>query len=261
MCLLVFAYRQHPNYELVVCANRDEAYDRASSPARYWEDAPQVLAGRDLEKGGTWMGISSTGRFAALTNFRDPAQRDPSAPSRGLIVSDFLRGAEPAQPYLAELAPRSRGYNDFNLFLRDATGCFYFSSRSGNVVKLGPGLYGISNELLDVPWPKVVRAKAALAKTLRETDWIEPEQLLSLLADRSLPDDAALPDTGVGLEWERVLAPAFIVAPHYGTRASTVLLIEYNGRATFVERSYAPEGLASGTASYALVLDRSEMPA
>jgi uncharacterized protein with NRDE domain len=251
MCLLAFAYRQHSDYELIVAGNRDESYDRASAPAAFWQDAPQVLAGRDLEKGGTWMGVTNTGRFAALTNFRDPAQRDPNAPSRGLIVSGFLTRSEAAADYLAQLAPQSARYNDFNLFLHDASGLFYFSSRSRQTLKLDPGIYAISNALLDEPWPKVVLAKSKLAAIVAHRA-IEADAVLKILSDRSQPPDAQLPDTGVGREWERVLGSAFIVAPNYGTRASTAILMRRDGHIDVIERSYAREGEHLGTQRFAV---------
>lgn len=240
MCLILMAYRVRPGYELVVAANRDEFHDRPTAPLTFWDDSPQVLAGRDLREGGSWMGITRAGRFAALTNYRDPHHALPGAPSRGHLVSDYLQGAEPARAYLDRLIPRAGAYNGFNLLLGDETGLYYYSNRAGGVRRLGPGLYGLSNHLLDTPWPKLERGRRALSRVLdRESD-PTPEELLCLLADRTPAPDAELPATGVPLEWERWLSPIFIdAAPGYGTRSSTALVVDSRGRVQMVERTWA----------------------
>lgn len=236
MCLIVLAYRQHPRYRLIVAANRDEYYRRPAAPAHFWPERPDVLAGRDLEQLGTWMGITRTGRFAALTNYRDPSAVKPGTRSRGRLVSDYLCGQEPPQAYLCRVAAESDSYNGFNLLVGDWETLFYFSSRTGRVEEVSPGIHGLSNHLLDTPWPKVVRAKSQLAGLLGSGD-ISPEGLFDILRDTELFPDGQLPDTGVGLEWERLLAPVFIVSPDYGTRANTVLLQEAGGKVAFFERT------------------------
>jgi uncharacterized protein with NRDE domain len=225
-------------YRLVLGANRDEFYDRPTAAMGYWADAAQVLAGRDLRGGGTWLGITATGRFGAVTNYRDPASFKAEAPSRGHLVSAFLQGRETPQAYLDSLGPRAGVYNGFNLLLGDRQDLFYFSNRAGGPQALVPGVYGISNHLLNSPWPKVEKGKAGLDALLHGNGPIDPEALFDLLAGRSIPPDGQLPDTGVGLEWERILSPLFIQGPGYGTRSSTVLTWEKNGRINVQERGF-----------------------
>lgn len=235
MCLILVAYRCHPGYRLLVAANRDEFYDRPATPLAFWDDAPQVMAGRDLKAGGTWLGITRTGRFAALTNYRDPTRQAPNAPSRGRLVGDYLQSDEPARAYLDRLIQDADAYNGFNLLLGDAEGLFYYANYAGPARALEPGLYGLSNHFLDTPWPKVERSRAALRQLLNRHTDLAPDELLQLLEDRTSAPDAELPHTGVSLEWERWLSPIFITAPGYGTRASTVLLARDCGNTRMIE--------------------------
>lgn len=206
----------------------------------YWQDAPNILAGSDLAGGGTWCGITGDGCFAAVTNYRDPRDVRDDSPSRGLLVSEFLRGPKPPRTYLADLSSEAHRYNGFSLLVGDADDLFYFCNRENVARELEPGLYGLSNHLLDEPWPKVERAKRGLADLLI-ADTIDTSHLLELLADGRRPRDAALPSTGVSRDWERVLSPIFISSPMYGTRSSTALLVAYDGRVSVTERGY-PEG-------------------
>jgi uncharacterized protein with NRDE domain len=238
MCVILLAYKSHPVYALVLAANRDEFYERPTARADYWEDVPGLLAGRDLERGGTWLGVTQAGRLAAVTNFREPGQRIADAPSRGLLVSDFLRSVEKPEAYLERLCLSAGRYNGFNLIAADAQRLCYYSNRAGAPRNLVPGIYGVSNHLLDTPWPKVARGKQALAEILAATDAPQPDDIFRLLADRSCADDSCLPETGVGLELERVLSPLFIATPVYGTRSSTVVLLDREGRMTFIERTF-----------------------
>jgi uncharacterized protein with NRDE domain len=241
MCLILFAFRAHPDYPLVVAANRDEFYARPTAPATWWDDAPQVLAGRDLRGGGTWMGITRSGRWAALTNYRDPADLEASGRSRGHLVAGYLRGEQPPGDYLETLRPRASAYSGFNLLVGDPRSLHWYANRQARGPRaLAPGIYGVSNHLLDTPWPKVARGKRALAELLAPRGRPDPERLLSILLDRTFAADHELPDTGVGAEWERVLSAPFIVSPEYGTRASTALLVDRHGRALFHERSFEP---------------------
>lgn len=238
MCLILFAYRTHPGYELLVAANRDEFYDRPTAPLAFWTDHPALLAGRDLQEGGAWMGVSRAGRFAALTNYRDPDRVQPDAPSRGHLVRDYLCGAEPARTYLDRLREHADGYNGFNLLLGDATGLYCYSNRAAGIQRLTPGVYGLSNHLLDTPWPKVERGRCALRQVLEQPAEGVADALLGLLTDRTPAPDAELPSTGVPLEWERWLSPMFIIAPGYGTRSSTVLMVSATGCARMVEMTW-----------------------
>jgi uncharacterized protein with NRDE domain len=245
MCLILFAHRVHPAYRLVVAANRDEWFERPTAPAGFWADASEVFAGRDLEHHGTWLGVTTTGRFSAITNFRDPGNHRPDAPSRGRLVSDFLRSSSTPVAYLERLRPRAAAYNGFSLLVGDADSLYYFSNREGEIRGLQPGVYGLSNHLLDVPWPKVRLGKTRLAGHL--DDGVDPDGLLALLSDTGVAADEELPRTGVPLEWERSLSALRILAEGYGTRSSTALLIGADGEVCFVERSFDQRGQALAT--------------
>lgn len=237
MCLILFAYRTHPRYELVLAANRDEFYARPSAPMHFWEETPDLLAGRDLQAGGTWLGITRTGRFAAITNYRDPGSVRPNAPSRGHLVSDFLKGQQPAWNYLNRLVLRGKDYNGFNLLLRDSQGLYYYSNEDAEPRTLEAGIYGLSNHLLNTPWPKVERGRCGLTAVLEKAQ-PSRDSLLDLLADRTRAQDEELPHTGVSLEWERTLSAMLIESPHYGTRSSTALTIENTGRVWLAEKTW-----------------------
>lgn len=237
MCLILFAWKMHDHFPLILAANRDEFYARPTAPAAFWEDAPGLLAGRDLRAGGTWLGITRKGGLAALTNYRDPATLKEAPPSRGMLVGDFLRGRRSPAAYLHWLSSRAERYNGFGLLVGNPEELHYFSNR-GTSVPLMPGIHGMSNHLIDTPWPKVERGKQALGDLIAREDTPSTEALLDLLTDRTRPPDDRLPMTGVELEWERVLSPLFIESPVYGTRSSTVLIVDRKGRVTFVERLF-----------------------
>ncbi len=241
MCLILLSYDQHPDYKLIFAANRDEFYDRPTRPLAFWEDRPEIIAGRDMKGNGTWFGVDRTGRFAAVTNYRDPAQYLPHAPTRGALVSDFITASETARTYMQKIASVGQHYNGFNLLIGDRSGVWYYSNRGNDIQKLKPGLFGISNHLIETPWPNVKKGKAELQDLLSAQKDINYEDLLKILADQSVPPDETLPDTGVGIEWERILSPLFITSKVYGTRSSSVLLVKRNGRVIFVERTFIPE--------------------
>lgn len=236
MCVLLFAWQANPRFALVLAANRDEYYARPAASADFWSDAPQVLAGRDLDKGGTWLGVSATGRFAALTNFRDPRTRKADAPSRGALVADYLRGDTAPGAYLASLASNAERYNDFCLITGNRQEIWYYASRPNERRRLEPGIYGLSNHLLDTPWPKIQQGKQRL-RTLLGQDPADAA-LFELLRDETGVPDNELPQTGVSLEWERALAPLFVRTPAYGTRCSTLLFMEHQGNTRFLERTF-----------------------
>jgi len=240
MCLILFAYDVHPSYRLILAANRDEFYNRPSMPADFWARHPQVLAGIDLQEKGTWLGVTKQGKFAAITNYRDPASWNPEAPSRGKLVSRYLTGRASAETYLKKIIPRAPQYNGFNLLAGDEKDLFVYSNR-GAVQKLSPGIYGLSNHLLNSPWPKVERGKSLLTAALTRSGKDLAESLFAGLADRHTPEDRQLPETGVDREWERVLSPIFIASPVYGTRSSTVLLMARNKRMTLMEKVFNGE--------------------
>lgn len=254
MCLLLAAIKVHPRYKLILAANRDEFYNRPTAPAGFWKEAPDLLAGRDLQGGGTWLGVNRGGKIAAVTNYRDPASHKEGAPSRGKLTTDFLLGKDGPEAYCETLSRKAALYNGFNLFLGDRERHCWFSNRGDGPRLLPPGLYGLSNRLLDTPWPKVRRGKEALRPLLSGERPFDPEEILDLLADRTLARDEELPDTGVGLERERMLSPMFIESPLYGTRSSTVLLIDLLDRATLLERTYDSD--PPTTVKYAFQIER-----
>jgi len=237
MCLIVFAYNVHPSYRLIIAANRDEFYERPSSSADFWKDHSRVLAGRDLKNSGTWLGVTKDGKIAAVTNYRDPSTLKSDAPSRGKLVGRYLTGKRSADNYLKNISGQTENYNGFNLILGDDNDLFVFSS-CGEKQKLKSGIYGLSNHLLNSPWPKVVRCRKMLKAALDKKGDALEEALFSVLADRRVPQDNKLPATGIGLEWERLLSSIFIESPIYGTRSSTILLIGKNRRVRFVEKVY-----------------------
>jgi uncharacterized protein with NRDE domain len=239
MCSIFFAYDAHPRYRLIAAANRDEFYARPTAAANFWADAPEILAGRDLVHGGAWLGLTRGGRFAAVTNYRE-ARPAPMAGnvSRGNLVVDFLRGTAAAEDYLREIQKNAGSYSGFNLLVGEINSPIgYFSNRAADFKILESGVYGLSNHLLDTPWPKVERGKNALRRLLEKED-VDAESLFEILRDNAVAPDADLPDTGVGLERERLLSPIFIETPIYGTRCSTVLMIEKTGKVLFAERTH-----------------------
>jgi uncharacterized protein with NRDE domain len=240
MCLIVFAWRASAAFPLVVAANRDEWRERPAEPARWWSDHPDLLAGRDLQAGGTWMGVTREGRFAAVTNFRDPSDKRSNARSRGGLVTEFLLGSDSPARFLSNLSARSHEYNGFNLILGDGASLLYFGSREGTPRAIEPGVHGLSNHTLDEPWPKVVRGNARMGRALEGRD--PAPALFEMLSDRTGARDEDLPQTGVNLEWERRLAAALIVGADYGTRASTVLTIDTSGAVCLEERTRDAEG-------------------
>lgn len=238
MCVIYLAYKQDPDHPLILLANRDEFYDRPTAYAVHWQDHPSILAGRDLVAGGTWLGVTKTGRFAAVTNYRDlsvPTGRI----SRGNLVADFLKSDIPAEIYLAAIQANAREYSGFNLLLGEMNSntneLFYFSNRGQVIRKLEHGIYGLSNHFLDTPWPKVTKGKVRLGEIINTQN---TEHLFDLLADESLARDEDLPDTGIGYEREKALSAIFIKTPVYGTRCSTVLTFDREFNFKFEERVF-----------------------
>jgi uncharacterized protein with NRDE domain len=249
MCLILFSYMTDADYPLTVAANRDEFYNRPTQPLDFWDDSSGILAGRDQQSDGTWMGVTRSGRFAAITNFRAPSLIKAQAPSRGLLVRDFLADSQSPYEYLEQIRLSAAAYNGFNLLVGCLNGgepsLFYFSNMGGDIRTLGPGTYGLSNAFLDTAWPKVDSGKREFDRITRTYRDAATDHLLDLLANDTLPDDRDLPHTGVGLSWERMLAPIFIVSETYGTRSSSIVRFDARGGVTFVERSYRKD--LSGT--------------
>ena len=251
MCLIAFAWKAHPVYRLVVAANRDELHSRPTAPAAFWQDAPQLFAGRDLKDGGTWMGVTSHGRFAALTNFRDPGEFKPGAPSRGKLVADFLCEQTLPEQYAEHLGATQFLYNGFNLLTGDGDSMWYVGNRAGAPREVAPGVHGLSNALLDTPWPKTesLRDDLAAALTRNGDPAALTAALFDALADVRPASDPQLPQTGVGLDRERELSPRMIVSPLYGTRSATILLMGHDGVTHVAERNFNPAGEVTGEVS------------
>jgi uncharacterized protein with NRDE domain len=238
MCIILFAYKVHPRYPLVMAANRDEFYDRPTIPAAFRQNTPDLLAGRDLRHGGTWLGMTRTGKIAALANHRTPRSFRTTALSRGYLVRDFLLSEDSKDVYLERLKREANLYKGYSLIFGDMGCLYYFSNRSMVAEEIPPGIHGQSNDLLDTPWPKVQRGKEALWKILSAATGPSPEALFTMLADRTVADDKLLPDTGVGIEQERLLAPIFVKGSIYGTRSSTLAIVDSENNTTFIERTY-----------------------
>jgi uncharacterized protein with NRDE domain len=252
MCLIAIAYRAHPRYELLLAANRDEFHRRPTAAAAPWEDAPEVVGGRDLVGGGAWLALSARRRLAAVTNVRRMEAPDPSAPSRGQLVADFVRADLSAEETAGQLMPLAERYAGFNLLLWDGEALVYLSNRPApSWQRLRPGVHAVSNAQLDTPWPKLQRLRKALGDQLSAGP--DPETLLAALADERPPPDAELPDTGVGLDVERRLAPPFIRGADYGTRASSLLWVPSDGGDMhFIERRFGPNGVPGGESRLSL---------
>jgi len=259
MCIILLAYHCHPQYKLIVAANRDEYYSRPSAPAQFWPDQPNIVAGRDLLQQGTWLGVTKQGRFAALTNYRDPAGMRTDAESRGQLVSRFLAGSQSSQEYLQAVEQEAGRYNGFNLLvgnIGDNDSLWYYSNRSKQISQVERGVSGLSNHLLNTPWPKVMRGRERLKKAVGSRGNVQEELMWQILTDRAKPDDAVLPQTGVTLELERILSPIFIESPGYGTRASTLLFVGYDGQVQFVERSLDVETECWHKKEYQFVIEK-----
>ncbi|WP_243317183.1 NRDE family protein [Geothrix paludis] len=246
MCLIALAYRAHPDFELVIAANRDEYHARPTAPAGPWEDAPEVFGGRDLSQGGSWLALSKRGRLACVTNVRRMVAPDPGAPSRGGLVASFVRGRQPARAFADELRERAMAFAGFNLLLWDGTDLRYLNNHPRFLSReVPPGVHVVSNADLDTPWPKTEKLRRAMTAWVVSGDGDEAP-LLAALADPTPAADADLPDTGVGLELERKLSPAFIVDPTYGTRCTTIATLGRDGAVRFREWRFDPAGQLAG---------------
>lgn len=244
MCLILVAWQVHPEYPLVLAANRDEFYARPAAPAHWWSAPSALLAGQDLKAGGTWLAVNRRGAFAALTNFRDPQQLRSDAPSRGQLVPQILDEASSPEARLERLQAEGPRYSGFNLLWSEGAALCVYESVPARTRRLGPGIYGLSNHLLDTPWPKVEQAKSRLAKALGSLP--QEQALLELLRDNAPAPDEQLPRTGVSLPWERLLSSAFIHAPDYGTRCSTILTRTVQGEVHFHEQTWDASGEPAG---------------
>ena len=250
MCLILFAWKKHPDYDLIVSANRDEFFNRPTQTAHVWDGQPDLIAGKDLTAGGTWLGITKTGKFAALTNYRDPSNINPKAPSRGHLTKDYLTQDISPQDYLDRIQKENLPFNGFNLLIGDNDSLWYYNSINHQITSLPPGVYGLSNALLNEPWPKVLIGQENLKKLIEQKD-ISTNQLLQIVQNKSLAADDQLPKTGIPIDWERALSAMYITKENYGTRCSTALL-KKKDKFTFKEWSHSHLGQKEGQIEFIL---------
>lgn len=246
MCLISFAWKHHPSFKLILVANRDEFYDRPTAPLGYWHDHPEVLGGRDLKEGGTWMGMHRSGRFTAITNYRDMASLKMLAPSRGKLTSDFLTGTSSSEEFFENVKPDLNKYNGFNLLTLENDKLFYFNNIEPKLKEVSPGVYGLSNSVLDTPWPKVQKAKSYFSKSIA-MEKLDVDEILDWMCDGDVASDELLPSTGVGLELERKLSAMCIATENYGTGCTTLVTISWGGEVNYIERTYSRGGRREGT--------------
>ncbi|MEP4889650.1 MAG: NRDE family protein [Aliiglaciecola sp.] len=242
MCILFIAVEQHPDYPLIIAANRDEFHQRPTAQSEFWAASPNLLAGRDLEAGGTWMGANVNGRICALTNVRDPQKLLSNAISRGHLVSEFLINQDPPQDYLSKLRESKQQYNGYNLLFGEWNDLYVYNNHTDNVNRLGAGVYGLSNADLDSPWPKINQGVNKLREHCQQASSLDSEKLFEILLDQTKANDELLPKTGVPLDWERKLSSIFIQSADYGTRSSTLLLVNKNKQVTWQEHTFDRQG-------------------
>ncbi|HET9473181.1 MAG TPA: NRDE family protein [Steroidobacteraceae bacterium] len=257
MCLLVLAWRCHPRYRLVVAANRDEFHARPAAALAPWEDQPGTVGGRDLLAGGTWFAIDGARRCGIVTNFREFGRRRRSAPSRGELIPTYLAAGSSPGAWLRTLETDAPGYAGFNLLLADRESLWYATNRSDEFAReLPPGIYGLSNEFLDTPWPKLVRVRARfeamLAEPASEDRRVLSGELFAMLADREIAAPVTLPPSDLSPEWARKFSAPFVLDPTYGTRCSTVLTLSGDDSLAIAERRFDANGDAAGESEYAL---------
>lgn len=244
MCLIGFVWDSHPKYKLIFVSNRDEFYNRSSAPIHFWKESPDLIAGKDLEGGGTWLGTTRKGRFAAITNYRDPKNIKQNAPTRGMLTYNFLAGLDSPEEYLSQISTKAKDYNGFNLLVGDLLKgeLYFFSNYENKIKKVEKGIYGLSNALLNTPWHKVNKVKEKLTKiTTENPERIESTLLLKTLIDKEMPEDSQVQQTGLPMRLEKMLSPMFIESEDYGTRASSVILLDRRNSLLFKERVYKGE--------------------
>ena len=250
MCVLALGWKSHPRWPLVLAGNRDERHDRPAAALARWDEAPEVLGGRDLEAGGTWLGVSERGRLAVVTNLRGFGAPRPQAPSRGLLVRDLLTGRG---RYAAVRQDELAAFSPMNLILVEGGNASFMTNKpAAAILPLAPGLHGLANGELDDPWPKTRQLKAALAAWFEAGD-DEPDALFAALADRTPAPDAELPSTGLGLERERLASPVFIAGDVYGTRCSTVVRVNSDGEGEILERRCGAGGAPLGATALTFI--------
>lgn len=249
MCLIVVSLNNHPDYQLIVAANRDEFYNRATASANYWDEHPDVLGGRDLQAGGTWLAMNLNGRIGMVTNYRDLTRINPVAPSRGALVADYVSSDVRPLRYMEQVASEGDRYNGFNLLVGSPRELYYYSNYGQGITAVPPGLHGLSNHLLNTPWPKVKKA-LQMVRPVLDANTIDIDRLMDVMYDDAVAPDAELPDTGLGPARERALSSMFIKSPGYGSRNTTVVLVDRANNVRFAERVYNTADFSYTTQSF-----------
>lgn len=240
MCTVLFSIKSNSDYEFILAANRDEFFRRPTAPLHFWGAEKSILAGRDLEGGGSWLGVNTKGRFAVLTNFREPMAEKKSFLSRGELVENVLSYSGPVSNFYSVVGDADK-YRGFNLLYGNSKEMYYFSNRKKDVILLPPGIYGLSNHFLDSPWPKVEKGKYRFFQIVDQNQFTNL-QLFAMLEDTARPEDSMLPDTGIGLQWERLLSSIHIRGEIYGTRSAAIITQDSAGQICFTERTYSEDG-------------------
>ncbi|MFD1451974.1 NRDE family protein [Oceanobacillus sojae] len=243
MCLITFAYHAHPKYKLILLSNRDEFYNRPTLPARFWKDKPDILGGRDLLQLGTWLAVSKQGKFAAVTNYRDPELPEAKTFSRGELPVDFLLQNIDGKMFLDQLSKNRHNYAGYNILFGDKDKLYQYNNVYNQGSEIKAGVYGLSNDTLNTPWPKVERSKSELSDYIQSHTVVQTEDLLHSLKNNTQAEDIFLPQTGIRKDLEKALSSIFIETPGYGTRASTILLIDHHKHVTFIEKTYDKEDI------------------
>jgi uncharacterized protein with NRDE domain len=250
MCLIVFAWKAHPNYPLILASNRDEFYHRPTSAAHQWPDHPSIWGGRDNEAKGTWLAVNEQKKLAAVTNYRDLSNINPDATSRGELSVDFLLNENTGADYIHKIDQKADTYNGFNLLTFDDDQAFHYSNYEKQVNELAPGIYGLSNALLDTPWPKVAHVKSMFTALIEKP--FQTDDLLKMMQNNTLANDSLLPATGLPYHKEKALSSICIRTEGYGTRCSTIIIKDYYGAMRFAEQSYAVGGREAGLVDFEL---------
>jgi len=238
MCLVLLAYKIHRDYPLIIASNRDEYYERRSIPAEFWHEYPDLLAGRDIRGEGTWLGLTKNGKIGLLTNYRDPKIYKDFAPSRGKIILSYLTGNNDLKSFLDVLDQSRSVYNPFNLIAGRFDSLYYYSNVNGIIEELKPGVHGLCNHFLNTPWPKVIKTKQGLKRIIEGNEVIKVDNLLELMEDTAQANVDNLPDTGIGMHFEKILSSIFIKTDVYGTKSTTVIFIHQNKEINFYEKSF-----------------------
>ena len=242
MCLYILYYHSHPDYPVILAGNRDEFYERTALPVHHWIDESGITGGKDMKEGGSWLAANKKGKFAFVTNYRDPESLKETAVSRGSLVSNFLARGQSEEEYLKSISAHDEHYNGYNLIFGGIDNLYYYSNVLKTGKKLGKGIYMLSNHLLDTPWPKAVRAKEMCDKIVLEHGKLDIDALFTVFHDSKRASDDKLPETGVGYNLEKMLSSIFIESNVYGTLATTILTIDNHRKLSLHERTYHPEG-------------------